>query len=235
MPYFSLINTCCTGLILEGFDGNRESWVQTIRDCVNFGGYQTLQTHSLILAITTSRQVAAKAFLEEIGFVSAGPFNKDRNTAQRHRETGGLTLHHIHAADLWAWIVEQRRIRNENAEAERARQAEIDGRRRFGNKPKPGVGFVKEPKKNLITNNTPRRVPSCTIESLKRGRHLASFVRGWDQTRAIRDTARMMTTYGISYEQIATPLRANTLAEQIARLREFQRQNERAGLITIVR
>lgn len=229
MATFYELTSCCTGMVLAFFSNSKGEILRSVRDRTEFRGYRNTLTHAVVIATTTARQRVAKEALAEMGFVVAGEYNKDGNRGSRHTETGGITLHTIHAHDLWDWIVKARAERDQNAEAERARLAEIAGRRRFGGQ---NNGVVPGPINPAVAG--PRIVPSCTMRSMKRMHYIHNWS-GADNNLEIRNRVRnpFVEYYGLTEWQYNACLLNRTIGEFAREVRDCQLRNQMYDQIRI--
>tara|TARA_Y100000780_G_C13674745_1_gene413812 strand:+ start:501 stop:1148 length:648 start_codon:yes stop_codon:yes gene_type:complete len=212
MTAFYNIPTCCTGLTLAGFGGNAELLKESIRTALgrSYIGLDStnIRDFAMVMATTTDRQQTAKSVLAEIGFSHTEGFTKDKNRAQRHKETGDITLHYIDANSLQDWIDKQTAIKEEERKAglDKSRQ------RRFG-----------RPIDDAIRN----RPPSCTIRNMKRRQFINYYYSGRDAhnfNTVGRTLIRFCQIFGISSNQYATACEeTETFSEFAAEVRRYQR------------
>lgn len=215
MTAFYSIPTCCTGLTLAGLNayGGAETLKENIRTALAQSnlGYNNIRSFAMVMATTTNRQVVAKEVLDEIGFARTEPFEKTRNrNQQRHPETGGITLHYIHATDLQDWIDNQTKIIEEKRQA---KKAPPERTRRFG--------------------AAPQRVipPSCTIRDMMDAGFVPRGALYYDHHR-FNETSlvRFVGTYGVTHLQYRTAyMRTQTVGAFGEMIRRFQRENNAAN------
>lgn len=232
MVAFNRIDTCCTGMIMEELSHySKEALLNDIRDKGQYAdGWDRLDTHAVIIAITTERQTVAKEALREIGFAETGPFTKD-GPEQRERGNGPLTVHTINALDLHNWIMEARA----NKDVEGEREA-INQRRRFAQPAIPAVPAPLVWDDIPVARAGPREVPPCEIRNMRVYDYIRPEHRERSPVPQFRHNHDIPVRYGVTAEEYGIARQvSDTLADFTRHMRGYQRAHADAGQIRIVR